>query len=315
MEFSNTGVFISKARLVHGDKYDYSMVNYVRAIKKVIIICKDHGEFTQQPNNHLTGNGCRKCSIIASAEQRVNDVSYFIDKSNRLHKNKFDYSLVVRGGNDIPVKIICPEHGVFEQAPKHHLLGKGCMKCGRFSCKNKQRSNIDKWILRAKNTHGDRYDYSKSVYVQKGVKINIVCKIHGLFSQYANNHLNGNGCPVCAKIVQQTGYYKYSKLNNDASKIPCSLYLIRIYNDSESFYKVGISTNVKHRFNEIKAIYSKEILFLKSSSLKNAISVEQLVLNKLKSNQYNPKIHFDGKSECLDFNPIQFLNHYTKKWK
>ena len=47
--------FILKAQKVHGNKYDYRKTNYIAAIKKIVIICPEHGEFLQQPNNHLTG--------------------------------------------------------------------------------------------------------------------------------------------------------------------------------------------------------------------------------------------------------------------
>lgn len=59
---SNTKEFILKAEKVHGDRYDYSKVNYVKSSLKIVIICKLHGEFLQTPANHLRGNGCPICS-------------------------------------------------------------------------------------------------------------------------------------------------------------------------------------------------------------------------------------------------------------
>ena len=57
----NTSEFIAKARLIHGDKYDYSKVEYKNYSTKVCIICREHGEFRQTPNNHLFGTGCPIC--------------------------------------------------------------------------------------------------------------------------------------------------------------------------------------------------------------------------------------------------------------
>ena len=59
---SNTQEFIEKARKIHGDKYDYSRVEYINCYTPIIIICPIHGEFKQAPTNHLAGKGCPSCS-------------------------------------------------------------------------------------------------------------------------------------------------------------------------------------------------------------------------------------------------------------
>jgi hypothetical protein len=56
-----TKEFIEKAGKVHGDKYDYSKVEYVNSVTKVCIVCPIHGEFWQTPNKHLGGKGCYFC--------------------------------------------------------------------------------------------------------------------------------------------------------------------------------------------------------------------------------------------------------------
>ncbi len=53
--------FISSAQMIHGGRYDYSKVEYTHSKSKVCIICPEHGEFWQTPNNHLKGHGCPKC--------------------------------------------------------------------------------------------------------------------------------------------------------------------------------------------------------------------------------------------------------------
>ena len=128
---SKTQVFIEKARAVHGDRYDYGKVAYVRSKDKVIITCKEHGDFEQRAGDHLVGKGCAKCS---GAHQ---------------------YSTA-------------------------------------------------EWIIEAKKVHGDRYDYSKTVYVRRHDGVIITCKEHGDFEQVASNHARGYGC----------------------SKSPCSLHVI-----------------------------------------------------------------------------------------
>ena len=114
--------FIEASKRVHGDRYDYSLVEYVNNRTKVKIICPEHGVFEQTPQSHLLGNGCHRCSGVRNTEE-------FIEASIKIHGNKYDYSLVEYVNTRTPVKIICPDHGVFEQTPTKHLCGHGCRSC------------------------------------------------------------------------------------------------------------------------------------------------------------------------------------------
>ena len=116
----------SDFRKVHGDKYDYSLVEYINASTKVKIICPMHGIFEQYYHHHLTGSSCKKCSgrYIPTTEE-------WLEKAKVVHGDKYDYSLVEYKDSKTKVKIICAEHGVFEQIPNSHLSGSGCMKCHR----------------------------------------------------------------------------------------------------------------------------------------------------------------------------------------
>jgi len=120
--------FIIGAWCVHGDKYNYKLVDYKNAYTKVKIICPIHGIFEQTSNNHLCGRGCRKCV----SEKQRKTLKQFIIESNNIHNNKYDYSLVEYKNAKTKVKIICHEHGVFRQRPHDHLKGHGCPKCVGF---------------------------------------------------------------------------------------------------------------------------------------------------------------------------------------
>ena len=124
-----TGEFIQKAKAVHGDKYDYSKVEYVNNKTKVCIICPKHGEFTQVPHNHLLGQGCSDCAREKYTEKRTHSLEDFIEAAKAIHGNKYDYSHVVYVNAHTNVCIICPVHGEFWQRPSHHLGGHGCSKC------------------------------------------------------------------------------------------------------------------------------------------------------------------------------------------
>ena len=126
----------------------------------------------------------------------TNDVQCFIDHGNRIHKNKYDYSLVTTIKNrDTVVPIICPIHGLFTPTVERHLAGKDCRKCGWL----KTRVTLEEAIERAKAVHGDKYDYTTAVLTHgKETTITIRCRVHGDFTQRLDGHLR-YGCEQCAR--------------------------------------------------------------------------------------------------------------------
>lgn len=123
--------FIDKAKNVHGDNYDYSLVEYIKSQKYVKIRCKKHDFiFEQWPSNHLYGKGCPKCKLDFLHNKFAMTKEEFIKKANLKHNNKFNYSLVNYINCDKNVEIICPLHGNFVQSPYHHLRSPfGCPTC------------------------------------------------------------------------------------------------------------------------------------------------------------------------------------------
>ena len=188
----NTEDFIKRAKEVHGDKYDYSKVEYKGNSKKVIIICPEHREFEQIPANHLRGAGCKKCATIETHKKQSNTTESFIKKAKEVHGDKYDYSKVEYINNREKVIIICPEHGPFKQKPLKHIQKNGCPYCG-----GTKKLTKEEFIKKAKEVHGDKYDYSKVDYVNSETKVIIICPEHGEFEQTPHNHLNGQGCPNC----------------------------------------------------------------------------------------------------------------------
>lgn len=121
----------------------------------------------------------------------------FIDKANKAHNNKYDYSKVDYKKANIKVKIVCPEHGVFEQRPKDHVSGQGCRLCSNKIAAKKRSNSKEDFINKAKKKHGNLYDYSQTYYINSKTKINIICPMHGIFQQTPVGHLFGYGCPKC----------------------------------------------------------------------------------------------------------------------
>ena len=197
MKKININNFIEKAKKVHGDKYDYSKVEYVNNKTKVCIICPEHGEFWQTPSSHLNGCGCPNCGKNASCKKRKLNTEHFVKKAKQVNNDKYNYSKVKYITTQTKVCIICPEHGEFWQTPAKHLSGQGCPKCGLSKISNCRKSNSIKFVEKAKLIHNNKYDYSKVEYFDCKQKVCIICPEHGEFWQKPSYHLSGHGCPKC----------------------------------------------------------------------------------------------------------------------
>lgn len=165
--------FINKAKAIHGNKYAYSKVEYKNSQTKVCIICPKHGDFYQNPNNHLNGKGCPKCKREASSLRHLSSIDDFILKAKLVHCGKYDYSRVKYVNAKTPIEIICPIHGVFEQIPNYHLDGCGCKKCGVNSIKKHNMSHTKIYnmhagmVARCKNINHLAYKH----YGGRGIKV------------------------------------------------------------------------------------------------------------------------------------------------
>ena len=127
--YMDKNYFIKKAKQVHGEKYDYSKVNYINAKTKICIICNKHGEFYQKPEVHLNGCGCQKCGAEKLHIIKSDTTNNFIEKAKKVHGNRYDYSKVEYYNYFKKVCIICPEHGEFWQTPANHIKGQNCPLC------------------------------------------------------------------------------------------------------------------------------------------------------------------------------------------
>ena len=190
-------LFIKEANSVHVNKYDYSLVDYKNSHEKIIIICKIHGNFLQNPNSHLQGIGCRACGIESRKKLQTKTPNKFIKEAIDIHGDKYDYSKSIYKNSVEKIIIICPKHGEFLQAPIKHLIGRGCSKCGKETCAKSNTKSQNIFIKEAKQIHKNRYDYSEVCYKQSHEKIIIICRKHGKFNQTPQSHLKGVGCPKC----------------------------------------------------------------------------------------------------------------------
>jgi len=210
-----TEEFISKSRLIHGDKYDYSETSYINCHTKVLIKCPIHGNFFQLPINHthkIQKQGCPSCG--GSKKLTTMD---FIKKSKLIHNDIYDYSKTKYKNNRTKVIIICRIHGKFRQSPDMHM-GKssknGCPKC----CHNRKLT-YQEFLKKSKFIHSNLYDYTKVKYSNPYTPIKIRCKkCNSIFLQKPTHHVSGRGCSYCN---QSKGELKIKKflLNSNIKHI------------------------------------------------------------------------------------------------
>lgn len=192
---------IAKFKTKHGEKYDYSKVrisahtaNYWH--KKITVTCPKHGDFYPTPGNHFYKNsGCRDCSFSNIKPRR--NTSEFIAEAYAKHGDRYDYSQVSYERGNKKVRIICQEHGPFDQTPTKHLTGQGCNDCANARRNDSKRGTTEEFIAKALTIHQQKYNYDEVIYKDFHTKVKIICTTHGSFFQAPAQHLAGQGCRDC----------------------------------------------------------------------------------------------------------------------
>lgn len=300
-----TEQFIEDVKAVHGDKYDYSLVEYVDWKTKVKVICNlCNNIFEISPNNHIRERGCRQCGIKRRVKASRMKLEEFIRRAKEKHGDKYDYSKVDYINNRDNVVIVCPIHADFKQSVSNHLAGQGCSTCGKKVTAEKTSLTNEIFIERSNIKHNNFYDYSKVNYTSGKNKVSIGCPVHKeYFEQEASSHINGSGCPKCALELDSYRRSHYTKLAETST-----LYLIEVYNDEESFYKIGKTIHeVKKRFSGKKKLpYNYKLVKEYNSEIGEIYDLEIELHRKYKQFQYFPKIYFGGYCECYTTQlPIQ----------
>ena len=149
--------FKKRSIAIHGDAYDYSLVDYKGAHKRVNILCPKHGVFKIKPNAHTSRKtGCPSCSKKRMANKNKIPFSVFLKKSQEIHNNYYEYNENSYNGSDSDVEVTCPVHGVFKQRAISHSKGHGCFSCGR-NLNGFARTNFKKICDKRNNGIGSLY--------------------------------------------------------------------------------------------------------------------------------------------------------------
>lgn len=267
--------FVSRSREIHGDLYGYDVVTYKGNRRKVTILCKEHGYFSQLPKDHMRGVGCPVCG-----GSKTSTLEKFIEKSNVVHSGKYFYILSNYVNSRTPIDIICQKHGVFKQIPSDHLNGVGCPKCG-----GSYNYDTEHFIKLARSIHGFKYDYSITKYNTAHSFVKIVCPEHGVFEQKASGHLTGKGCRKCAKYgfnTSEKGYVYF------------------LISECSMFIKVGITKSLNRRLKELKTATPFEFSLFKFYELdgQSCVHIEKYFHTSYEKANLKD---FDGSTEWLKY--------------
>ena len=210
--------FVRRSILIHGSKYDYSLAKneYKNLNSKITLICNNcNNKFIQKAQKHCLGHGCKQCNILQRSKKRIFSFDDFILKSKKVHGEKYDYEKAkeyyINVNNYVP--ILCKKcNKYFWQRPICHYNGNGCKSCSLLTLKKKMTKGFNHFLLKAKELHGNKYDYSlaEKEYVNTKTQITIHCNLcNQNFKQKPNTHLNGCGCPFCGYVNRIKNREKY----------------------------------------------------------------------------------------------------------
>lgn len=291
---------LRKAHIIHGDRYDYSRMEYHHTTVAVEIICKKHGSFWQKMRDHLiTGAGCQICG----SEARTTSAADFLSRANKIFDNKYTYEVREFYKMNDKIVITCPEHGPFNQLVTNHLTRHGCVKCSGQVVSSKLRKTYDQFLTKAREVHGDRYQYFH--YSKNSEKIPIRCSMHGIFHQKPSNHVDmGQGCPKCAVYGCYTQHY--FDTNPDKKNRPAKLYLCEINYPGGQLHKVGITArSFKKRY---AYTYGFTVKLLKewSGSLFECWKQEQILLGAVEKQA--PPMLIGGDKECFPTDQLHLID-------
>jgi hypothetical protein len=253
-------------------------------------------------------------------QSAINKTEFAINKLVFIYKDKYDYSLV-KFNKTVKNKVIliCKEHGNFKTILSQAFNGKAiCPICSKLLTKEKTSYTKEQFVEKANIVHNNKYDYSNTVYNLSTKTVEIRCLNHGYFTQRAQTHLMGHGCPECANDLRKKlfsenptgwGMNAWKKAGQSSKKFDSfKVYIIKCWNNEEEFYKIGRTfLKITKRFGyKVRMPYNYSIEKIYESNSEDIYDLEVNLKKLNKEFKYIPKIEFHGMYEC--FSKIEYLN-------
>ena len=296
----------------HGlDRYSFSLfTEYTGYFDKIVCSCNICNHvFFPTISDLLSGKGCAPCGSKRVGKNNLKSyLSLNEDIFNKIPSHVQLTSLPLPPGRrleHIDLTMKCELHGVFTKTARVVLGGDKhvCTSCGlQASADSKIKYTYEEARALATEFHGGFYTYPAVCESFKlGTKVPIICPTHGEFLQSFQNHLQlGHGCQSCNENVYTRSAYIQQSLAYDGFS---NLYILLLQNNSESFYKIGISVDVKERVRQIyynsEVSYSISILGLFKAEAGIIWDLETNLHRQYKLHGYIPEIKFGGYTECF----------------
>ena len=287
------------------------------------IICPIHGVFKMKPNSHFNGQGCPKCGRIEANNNIKLAYTDFLKRAEKIHDTTYIYDESSYIDYTSKMKILCSEHGVFEQKPHSHISMKtGCPKCGiiKTTIKNKIEWAIVEDLF--KETHGNKYNYIKSTYVDVSTKMEIICSEHGVFYQKPYAHYGGGGCKKCGLLdSSEKRKFNFEDFIELSKKIHGNLYSYQFVNFVDIFTPIEIECKKHGLFYQIPRNHYRGSGCSKCSSSRGENLIRNILQNynikfeeqkTFEGLKYQSKLRCDfyltDKNTVIEYNGIQ---HYV----
>lgn len=293
---SKTKIFIEKLYTKNPNfigKFEIKS-NYTKSYEYLIIEDK-YGELKIRASNLMSG-------CLPNIYSAVDKYSYRANQFKEIHGNTYLYLR----DNTFPdnIRIECKVCDMtVKQSVDAHLSGKGCYRCGKKKSGKKQAMSYEDFIFYSKSNGNSNINFKNCNYTSLKYNVNLICLTHNEnFTQTAMGCKDGmKGCPSCKR--ENLGFLRESFINSCRGKIAL-IYLLKIKNDNEEFYKIGITNrSVKKRFERKKEMpYEYEILYTRQNGdyPEYIFDTEVFILNKYNCYKYSPKITFAGHTECFN---------------
>lgn len=266
----------------------------------------------------------------------------FIKKSVEKYGHTFDYSKTIYITSKYKVEIICRKHGSFWQTPNNHLKYNGCKKCEKEIMSEKLKLQLNIFIERSNQIHNNKFYYSLVEYSSIMKKVKIICPIHGVFEQVANEHMNGKGCRKCANLAPLTrdeylekfqqvhgDRYDYSKFEYHGATIK-SVFICKIHGEFTQLpYSHLACTGCpkcksSHGENKIRNfLTNNNVEFVEQKRFSDCRNIKPLPFD-FYIEKYNIVIEFDGpqhynepsnhRYKKFDFEKIKKHDQIKNKW-
>lgn len=215
-------IIVKRSKELYGDKFNYDLFlnnnfKYTGNKQKIPVYCKEcKKEFYATVADFLKGHNCPYCKKKIISKIWKKDFKTFVKEARKVHGNKYNYVEKTFIDYNHYTDIICPKHGVFKMRPHNHVSSQhqGCPMCYNERRGETLFYTTDEFIKKAKEIHGDKYNYSKVKYERSNKKVCIICSEHGEFWQAPNDHLRGHGCPKCNLHKMEMNIADFLSKNN-----------------------------------------------------------------------------------------------------